>query len=92
MNIEGVDAWSKLDEEEALSSSHFNLGMSIRNLWGLWQEDSDLHKYFKEKYGIWHADDMSGIILTSFHRELNHKEWNVKKQVDFYKKYWKHMI
>ena len=66
---------------------HFGTGRQIRNNWNLWDEMSRLHLFFKS-IGIFHADDMSGIILLSLHRVLNKKPVNLKEQINFYKKYW----
>jgi len=81
-------AWINSEENDALAEAHHSLGQNIRNAWGLWDENSVLHLWFKEN-GIWHPDDMSSIILTCFHREKNGKKWKLKKQIKFYKKFWK---
>jgi len=47
---------------------------------GLWTK-SDLRKFFEEK-GIFHPDDMSGIILTSYHRRLNGKHIALSDQIN----------
>ena len=39
--------------------------------------------------GIYHADDMSGIILTSFQRHVRGQPLEVETQVKHYRKYWK---
>ena len=62
----------------------------MRNNWGLWDKDSDLHKYFLS-IGIWHADDASGIISESFARQLRGEPINLEEQVQHYKDYWKNM-
>jgi hypothetical protein len=78
--------FSKMKEEEAVSSSHFGLGMWLRNKWGLWA-GTRLTVYFN-KLGIFHPDDMSGIILTSYHRSLNNIEIKLDAQVKYYQDYW----
>ena len=57
------------------SSSHFGLGMWIRNNWQLWL-DVPLKRYF-DKRNITQPDEMSGLILGYYHQWLNnyHKEW-----------------
>lgn len=89
--------WSESDknnfknkpEEDAVTEMHFGAGMGIRNAWELWNSEASLSKYFQE-IGVSHPDDMSSIILTSFHRFLNEKEIDlenqVKKSVEFYTK------
>lgn len=65
----------------------FGSGMIFRNRFQLWDENSNLHKYFKS-LGIWHPDDMSGIIFESYHRYLNGKPIELDKQIQCYKDYW----
>jgi hypothetical protein len=87
--------WSKSDkdtfrlksENVATAELHFGTGMGIRNSWGLWKGDSGISKYFRD-LGINHPDDMSGIILTSFHRHLNDTDIKLDEQLKFYTDYW----
>jgi hypothetical protein len=87
--------WSESDkdgfknklENDAVSELHFGTGMGIRNSWGLWKGDSGIAKYFRD-LGINHPDDMSGIILTSFHRHLNKIDIKLDEQIKYYKDYW----
>lgn len=72
--------------EDDISDYHHGLGQWMRNSWQLWH-NSILSQYF-QKMGIWHADDMSGVILLSFHRFLNQKQVDIDGQVKFYKDFW----
>ena len=74
-------------EDEFCSNAHFGLGMWMRNNWGLWG-GSRLSKYFNEMK-IFHPDDMSGIILTSYHRYLTGNEIKLEEQIKYYRNYWK---
>lgn len=74
-----------LPEDISTSRLHFELGMWIRNNWGLWR-NSELKNYFVDK-GIVHPDNMSGIILTSYHRHLNNKPIDLEGQIKFYQKW-----
>ncbi|SDY05723.1 hypothetical protein SAMN05444411_11610 [Lutibacter oricola] len=76
-----------LTENEYLANSHFGTGFWIRNNWGLWK-GSRLSRYFKRK-GINHPDDISSIILKSYHRQLTGKNIDLKEQIKYYKDYWK---
>jgi hypothetical protein len=76
-------------EDEFTGKAHFGFGMWMRNNWRLWG-GSRLSKYFNE-LGIDHPDDMSGIILNSYHRYLNSKEINLNEQILKYKEYWKEL-
>ena len=66
---------------------HHGLGQWMRNNWGLWGE-SELKEFFK-KMGLWHADDMSGVIIQSFHRHLRNEPLKVEEQVKEYLDFWK---
>lgn len=74
-------------EEKHLSLFHHTLGEEIRNMWSMWEKDTLLVNSFKS-IGITHADDMSGIILTSAHRKLKNKKIDLQKQVSYYQNYW----
>ena len=76
----------KIKENFNMATYHMNLGMAIRNNWGLWS-NSCLATWFKG-VGIDHADDMSSIILNSLHRKLNDKPINLMEQVKSYQEYW----
>lgn len=80
--------FKNLSEGDALTSSHFTAGLWIRNNWVYADRDSDLVQYF-HKLGIYAPDDISSIILTSFHRELNNKPLDLINQIEPYKLYWK---
>jgi hypothetical protein len=81
-------AFKSNDENEATGGLHFGTGTAIRNNWGLWKKKTSLVKYFNKR-GIFHPDDMTGIIFTSFHRMLNNKPIDLNKQIEYYKDYWK---
>jgi hypothetical protein len=74
-------------EKDCLYNTHHALGQWIRNNWGLWKKESALYNYFY-KMGLWHADDISSVIIISYHRHINEKKINLKKQIDKYIKYW----
>lgn len=74
------------EEREFIGNVHMGFGMWMRNNWRLWG-GSRLSKHFNE-IGINHPDDMSGIILISYHRKLNNKEIKLEEQVKYYQEYW----
>ena len=86
------DLLSKEDKTVAKKDSkfgikvHHTLGRTLRNDWYLWR-GGKLKNYFND-LGIHHADDMSGIILTSYHRYLNGENIRLNEQVHFYIDYW----
>lgn len=67
---------------------HFTLGMWLRNNWGLWKGGNDLTDYFNS-IGIYHADDMSALILFCYVKMLRGDEFNFEEQVNKYINYWK---
>jgi len=73
--------------EELLPRYHRGLGRWIRTYWGLWK-GSRLSEYFN-RLGITHSDDMSAIILRSFHRSLRDEALQLDQQVQYYQAYWK---
>jgi len=86
-NSEDMEWFKTSSEDEAVIKSHHGLGGWIRNNWELWVEESPLHTYFK-KLGLHHADDMSSVILTSYHRKINNKELELDSQIKEYIEYW----
>lgn len=65
---------------------HHTIGGRLRNELQLWH-DSVIAKWF-QSLGIHHSDDMSSIILKSFHRKLNDEPINLEEQVQHYKDWW----
>ena len=74
-------------EKKFVNSMHHHLGRWIRNNWDLWDEKSKLAEWFVAME-IWHADDMSAIILTSYWRKIHGQPIRLEKQVHKYIKYW----
>lgn len=84
------EKFKNMKEDEATAKAHLGLGMWIRNEWirnRKGESEKPLKKYFNDM-GVFHPDDMSGIILTSFHRHLNNKDIKLDEQVRYYKDYW----
>lgn len=76
-----------MTESDFLAQTHFTTGMWIRNYWlynrylfGLIVTKSDLRKDLASK-GLFHNDDMSSVILRSFHRQLNNVDINIEQQI-----------
>ena len=75
-----------MTEDEFTVGSHFGLGMWIRNNW-IRRGGGKLVDDFLSK-GIFHPDDMSGIILTCYYRQLHNQDWELDEQIKSYKDYW----
>ncbi|RZK56469.1 MAG: hypothetical protein EOO87_05350 [Pedobacter sp.] len=76
-----------LTEEKFTANAHLGFGMWMRNNWQLWA-GSRLTKYFND-LGVYHPEDISGIILTSYHRYLVGSDIKMGKQIEYLKSYWK---
>lgn len=86
-DVESRDYILSSSENDFLCNAHHSYGQHIRNTWRLWTKEPPLVKWFNEK-GIYHADDMSGIILVSTYRKLNSKEIDLENQIIHYREYW----
>ena len=84
---ENINTFKKLPEQKAVSEQHFGTGLWIRNNWIRGDRNPPLIKYFNS-LGAFNPDNISSIILLSFHRKLNNKKLDVEKQVAEYKAYW----
>ena len=82
-----LEEFKNTPENRAVAMCHHGTGTWLRNQWGLWRKESVLAKYFNA-LGIYHADDMSGIILKSLHRHLNNRRIKLDKQIKHYRDYW----
>lgn len=89
-SFEGSIEFKTKPEKTATGELHFWLGRWIRNNWGLWSGEGKLYEWFADQ-GIKHADDMSGVILTSFHRHMNNKPLDIEDQIQKYKEYWRQL-
>jgi hypothetical protein len=76
-----------MTERDFLAQTHLTTGMWIRNYWlynrylfGLIVTKSDLRNDLASK-GLFHNDDMSSVILRSFHRQLNNVDINIEQQI-----------
>lgn len=85
--IDNVNTWLKLSENSAIIDAHSSVGRWIRNKWGFWTGEGELFNWFKSN-DINHPDDMSSIILRSYHRFKNNKEIKLNEQfehtIEFY--------
>ena len=81
-----LEAGTKRYLKEAPISFHMNLGMVIRNEWGLWTK-GPLGDYFHEM-GLELPDDMSGILLDSYAHYLNNTQFNLQAEINRCKEYW----
>lgn len=78
------EAFKNKTEKDAVTDAHFSGGQWMRNGWELWEGKNSLYKQFKS-LGVTFPEDISTIILTSFHRRLNNKAIDLDGQVREYK-------
>jgi len=104
------ETFKNFPEESVMGVAHMTLGRWMRNRWHLWWSN-DLHERVKDKtdypsekpelvemfnnMGIMQADDMSAIIIKSYHNKLNGKPFDLELEVltiqEFYKQQDKEM-
>ena len=80
------DTIRQMEEEEFNTAAHFGLGMWLRNRWRLWG-NTRLNKYFNG-LGLFHPDDISHLILQSYHRYLNGRPLDIEPYIKKCKAYW----
>lgn len=71
------------------SQVHMTVGTMLRNEWSLWDKDTILMRWFKENFGIDHADDVSGLILDAFCRDIRGEPRRDKEVAQRYIEHWK---
>jgi hypothetical protein len=72
------EKFKQMTEREAVVSTHFNLGMYIRN--ELFYSGKSALPGLLHSLGARHPDDVSGMVLTSYWRYLNNKPIELEKQ------------
>jgi hypothetical protein len=86
------------DERGFLGQLHMFYGRGLRNEWYLWWFKDHKYDTWPDKkpsivqwfndHQIYHADDMSGIILTTVYRRYFDKPIELEKQIERYHKHW----
>lgn len=78
---EAIEILKGLNIEPGMINTRF-----LRNEWGLWA-GKELAQWFYTKE-IYHADDMSGIIVDSYQKTLAGEPIDLDKQIKHYHKHW----
>lgn len=69
---------------------HHCFGMSIRNAWGLWGGNGSSPLVSElNAIGLFHADDMSGLIIDCALRDLAGEPRRIDEEVAKYRNHWK---
>lgn len=87
MDGESKQAILDTPNQEGMSKFHFMAGMGVRNYYGLWQSNG-LTKYFNEKLGIYHADDMSGILFEALWNRIHEQTYNPAPTIERFEAHW----
>ncbi|UTC29922.1 hypothetical protein BAJUN_03200 [Bajunvirus bajun] len=69
-------------------SVHHGYGTSIRNDLSLWDDNSPIVKHFRERFGLGHADDISGILTAGVFAAIRGVPFDPLPQVERYKAHW----
>lgn len=64
--------------ESDCTSAIYLRGQWIRNTWGLWRQDSELVGWFREHFGVCHADDISYLIAVGVWCQLNEEAYDAQ--------------
>jgi len=82
-----IKRFKNTEENLATANAHMGIGLYIRNFWIRNKSKQELIDFF-DSLKIRHPDDISDIILTSFHRKLNNKPIHLEEQVYQRHAYW----
>lgn len=77
-----------IDNPDGMHQFGFSVGMGIRNYYGLWHENG-LTRYFNNVLGVYHADDMSGVLLEALWHRVHNKPYDPTPMIEKCRKHWK---
>jgi hypothetical protein len=69
--------------------AHHTVGRGLRNAWSLWDKETVLVQWFKENYKIFHADDLSGVILSSVWAKVRGEKYDIQADITEFHEHWK---
>ena len=78
-----------LDNDTSYIEAHHGFGRYVRNTLGLWDQNSDIVKWFKSEYALDHADDISSILVNGAFHALKGQPFDPVPQVRKYLEHWK---
>ncbi len=68
---------------------HHTVGRYLRNDWSLWEPDTPIKRDAVASYGIAHADDISGLILSWVWAKIRSIDFDPKKYCESYHEHWR---
>lgn len=84
MEEDAMETFKNLSEEEAHRKAFFSFGRWIMVKWGM-EDGSRLTEYFRQQQ-IGVVEDMTRIIMISYHRKLNQKPLDTESLFQTYRK------
>lgn len=88
-----IEIFKNITEKDSTPRNyHFGIGLHLRNYLIKNHKYSDTLQDFFDRNGIFHYDDMSGIILHSYHKYLNNEDLELQEQFERYISYWEPII
>lgn len=67
---------------------HMWAGMSLRNRWKLWHDDSVLGQHFRTRFGLGCGDDMSAMILEGVWCKARGTPYDADKHALYFHDFW----
>jgi hypothetical protein len=84
MEADAMETFKNLSEEEAHRKAFFSFGRWIMVKWGM-EDGSRLTEYFwQQQIGV--VEDMTRIIMISYHRKLNQKPLDTESLFETFRK------
>lgn len=68
--------------------THHSFGMALRNHWKLWFRDTPAVEVTEKKYGVSHADDVSGLIMQGFFAKVRGETFDFEAEAAGYRAHW----
>jgi hypothetical protein len=78
----------ELESDNFVNIVHHSMGRGIRNDLGLWQNDSPIKLDAVNTYGIAHADDISGLVLSWAAARIKGKHFDPQEHAQKYRDFW----
>ena len=80
-----------ITNDNSPAAIHHTIGRYIRNSWSLWEPDTPLKLDAVLKYGIAHADDISGLILDWVFAKVIRDNFDPRSACERFHEHWRNM-
>lgn len=88
LDEESLKMIKSLNAETARAMGHHGIGLWIRNNWGLNAKTGPLYRWAVENLGLYHADDISSVVVHCVWADLSRNERNLNKLIQSMKDHW----